>query len=59
MIELTQRDLESALYKMRLYKRKVGWISKVEGEIYFFDSEPTFGGAMITEQDLENCLTKN
>jgi hypothetical protein len=49
----TLNDLKNILYKMDFYKRESGFISHdYFGNIAFFDSEPSYGGAFITREDI-------
>jgi len=46
-------DLKNILYKMDFYKRESGYIAEdIFGSLTFFDSEPSFGGAFITREDI-------
>jgi hypothetical protein len=46
-------DLQNILYKMDYYQRESGFIAEdILGNLTFFDSEPSFGGAFITRGDI-------
>lgn len=51
--KITLEELQGVLYKMDFYKREQGFIAKdLSGKLNFFDSEPSFGGAFITREDI-------
>ena len=51
--KVTLDELRNVLYKMDFYNRESGYISSdIFGKLAFFDSEPSFGGAFITREDI-------
>ena len=45
--------LKNILYKMDYYKRESGYIAEdILDNLTFFDSEPSFGGAFVTREDI-------
>lgn len=49
----TITDLQNILYKMDYYQRESGFIADdILGNLTFFDSEPSSGGAFITRGDI-------
>ena len=51
--KVTLKDLQAILYKMDAYKRTAGFIAHdLWGTLTFFDSEPSFGGAFVTREDI-------
>jgi hypothetical protein len=51
--KITVQDLQSVLYKMDFYKRTAGYIAHdLNGTLTFFDSEPSFGGAYVTRENI-------
>jgi hypothetical protein len=56
---ISLQDLQNVLYKMDFYKRKNGYIAHdLSGRLCFFDSEPSFGGAYVTRQDILNYINQ-
>ncbi len=50
---ITLQDLRNVLNKMLFYKRSWGYMAQdISGNLCFFDSEPSFGGAYITKEDI-------
>ena len=46
-------ELKNILYKMDYYKRESGYIAEdILDNLTFFDSEPSFGGAFVTREDI-------
>ena len=51
--KVTLQDLQNVLNKMDFYKRTWGFIAHdLSGTLTFFDSEPSFGGAYVTREDI-------
>lgn len=51
--KVTLEELQAVLYKMDFYKRNCGFIANdSSGNLCFFDSEPSFGGAFVTREDI-------
>jgi hypothetical protein len=54
---VTLEELQNVLYKMNFYKREWGFIANdLSGKLTFFDSEPSFGGAYVTKEDILNYI---
>jgi hypothetical protein len=51
--KVTLQDFKDILNKMDFYKRPDGFIAHdLSGKLTFFDSEPSFGGAYVTRNDI-------
>jgi hypothetical protein len=51
--QITVEDLQAVLYKMDFYKRTAGYIAHdLKGNLTFFDSNPSFGGAYVTRDNI-------
>lgn len=51
--QITLMEMYDILYQMMFYNRTSGYIAHdLSGTLCFFDSEPSFGGAYITREQI-------
>jgi hypothetical protein len=57
--KVTLKELQNVLFKMDFYNRTWGFIANdFNGDLAFFDSEPSFGGAYVSREDILNYINE-
>jgi hypothetical protein len=57
--KVTLKELQNVLFKMDFYNRTWGFIANdINGDLTFFDSEPSFGGAYVSREDILNYINE-
>ena len=54
--KVTRTDLCEVLYTMHFYNQKEGFMAFVGHRLVFFNSEPSFGGAPVTTDQLKQWI---
>lgn len=57
--KVSLEDLKSVLEKMKLYKMRVGYMNfDNSGKFNVWQSEPSFGGARVTQEDVQKYINE-